>query len=109
MIDAEIIRHGLLGAEQPTPSGGERNERGVVLIGAEARLALLGERADDGEGDILDAHLLAERRRIPEQLTRGGSAEDDDLGAGAKLGLGEAPPFGERPIADVEDSRRSRR
>ena len=99
---AEIVRDGLLGPEQTTPCGGERNERGIVLIGAEARLALGRERADHGEGHILDANLLAERWRAPEQLALRRGAEDHYLGAGAKLRLGEAAPISERPIAHLE-------
>ena len=59
----------------------ERHQRDVVLIAPRGRgLALLAEHADHRERHVGDAHQLAERRLVREQLLDDGGAEQDDLG-----------------------------
>ena len=50
--------------------------------------------ADHGEGHVHHPHLLADDRRVGEQLPRGGGAEDGHLGGRSELCLGEVAALG---------------
>ena len=65
-----LFGDGTLGAEQPAPRGRQRHERGIVLIGAPARLAFDRQHADHGEGHVLMRDFLAYGQIGAEQISR---------------------------------------
>jgi len=97
-----MMRFKLSGTVFSAPNRRRRACR-VVLVGAEARLALWRKQPDHGEGHVHHANLLADHRPVAEQLARGGGAEDDHLCRGSLLGLGEVAAFGQRPVAHFEE------
>ena len=69
--------------------------------------ALAGQDADDREGDVLDAHFLAERRFVREQVARDRLAEQADLAAVAHIAVGEGLARGQfGPLAHGQELRR---
>src|ERR1019366_8639654 len=59
-----------------------------------------GEDADDAEGDVFDAHGLADRVLIGEELIGDGLADDADLGNTGDFALAEELAGLHGPIAD---------
>ncbi len=76
----------------------KRHEDDIVLVGAEARLALGLKQADHLAGHVLDAEVLADRIDVTEQLVAHGLADDAGGPAAADLAVEELTSGRERPV-----------
>src|SRR6185312_9641703 len=83
--DGDVLQPGL--AAELFLQGGVGDVDVVVLVLAEAGLALGQQGADDGEGQVLDADGAADRiAAVREEVEIDGGAEDADV-----VGLGDVP------------------
>ena len=101
-VDRNINRRDVLIAGDAALHRLQRHEDDVVLILAEAGIALRRQDADDGTGNLANADSGADRISALEKRGGGGGAEDADGAAGADLAVGEGTPAGDGPIAGDE-------
>ena len=99
-----------LRAAETILDGGPGREEDVVLVGAQEVAALLAEHADDREGHVLDADLLADGVAAAEQLADQRLADQADLFAAEQFALVEDPPqLQVGPVAHLEEIGRAPR
>ena len=105
-LDHDEPHHaGELVAEDLPLARGQGDQGGIVLITAIQTLALGREHADHQERAVLDAHGLADRVLLAEQVLDHGLPQHHDAGGRAHIVIGEAGARHDGPIAHVEDGR----
>ena len=102
-LDADGAHHpGELLPEEKSLARRQGNVNDIILVLAPGGLALVGQNAHHGEGELLDADHLTDRVHFAEEILHHGLPQQADLGRSIHVGLGQGSSAHHRPIPDEQ-------